>query len=405
MSIVRHITIPKGFVAGASACGIKPSGKVDLAVIAGKADLAGAVVTTSNQIIGAPIQWIRSILPRGCGKVRGMVINAGNSNVCTGKAGLRDAKTMAELTARAIDTSAEKVLVASTGVIGQALSMAKVRRGIAQATASLGVRNDSAFVQAIMTTDLREKSALVQTTIDRKPITIAGVVKGSGMISPSLATMIAVITTDAAISPAVLKKALKDAARSSFNAVSVDTDQSTSDVVALLASGLAGNKTIKAGTTGYKKFKKTLQEVCDELAWSIAADGEGATRVIRVMVRGAKTQADAEIAAKSVANSPLVKTAMHGADPNWGRIAMALGKSSAKVRAETLTIKLGGAAGLVKVFARGAGWGFDEKRASELISGKEVYIDCNLGLGKGSFTALTCDLSQEYITINAEYTT
>lgn len=405
MSTVRHITIPKGFLAGATACGIKPSGKKDLAVIAGKADLAVAVVTTTNQIIGAPIQWIRSILPSGCGRVRGMVINAGNSNVCTGKAGLGDAKTMAELTAKALGTSAEKVLVASTGVIGQPLPMAKVKRGIAQATASLGLRNDSAFLQAIMTTDLREKSALVQTTIDRKPVTIAGVVKGSGMIAPSLATMIAVITTDAAISPTVLKKALKDAVRPSFNAVSVDTDQSTSDVVAVFASGQAGNKTIKPATTGYKKFAAALQEVCDELAWSIAADGEGATRVVRVIVRGARTGAEAEIAAKSVAESPLVKTAVHGADPNWGRIAMALGKSSAKVRAQSLTIKVGDTTELVKVFTRGTGLQFNEKKTSKLLAGKEVVIDCNLGLGKGTFTALSCDLSREYITINADYTT
>ncbi len=405
MSNVRHITIPKGFVAGATACGIKPSGKKDLAVIAGQADLAAAVVTTSNQITGAPIQWVRSILPKGFGTIRGMVINAGNSNVCTGKTGLRDAKTMASLTAKALGTTTEKVLVASTGVIGHPLPMKKVQAGIEQATACLGLRNDSAFIQAMMTTDLHEKSALVQTKIDGKAVTVAGVVKGSGMIAPSLATMIGVITTDAAISPTVLHKALKEAVRPSFNAVSVDTDQSTSDIVAVLASGLADNKTIKAGTPGYKKFASALQEVCNELAYALAADGEGATRVVRVIVNGARTAAEAEFAAKSVSESPLVKTAVHGADPNWGRIAMALGKSAAKVQAEKLTIKVGDTTELVKVFTRGTGCKFDPKKASKLLSGKEVIIDCNLGLGKGTFTALTCDLSKEYITINADYTT
>ena len=410
----KHVTLPRGFVAGASACGIKPSGKRDLGIIGGTGDLAGAVVTTSNQIIGAPIQWIRSVLPTGCGKVRGVVINAGNSNVCTGAAGLADAKTMACLAAKALDTTAEKVLVASTGVIGQRLPMTKVRRGIAEAGASLGTRNDAAFLQAMMTTDLREKSAVVQATIDRRAVTVAGVVKGSGMIAPSLATMIGVITTDAAISPAVLRTMLRGAVRTSFNAVSVDTDQSTSDVVVILASGLAGEEggegvkkmpNIKPGTPAYAKFCKALQEVCDALAWQIAADGEGATRVVRVRVRRARSDADAQAAAMSVANSPLVKTAVHGADPNWGRVAMALGKSAAKVQAETLTIKIGSPEKLVKVFARGQGCRFDEKIASKLLTGSEVVIDCDLGLGKGKFQALTCDLSREYISINADYTT
>jgi glutamate N-acetyltransferase/amino-acid N-acetyltransferase len=413
-NLSRHITLPRGFLAGATACGIKPSGKRDLGIIAGQVSLSAAVVTTSNQIIGEPIRWIRSVLPRGYGTVRGVVINSGNSNVCTGQAGFADAETMAGLTAKALDTTAEKILVASTGVIGQPLPMTKVRRGIIQAGGNMGLRNDSAFLQAMMTTDLREKSALVQATIDRRAVTVAGVVKGSGMIAPSLATMIGVITTDAAISPAVLGSMLKQAVRGSFNAVTVDTDQSTSDVVVLLASGQAGGANakiakkmpnIKPGTAACKKFRKALQEVCHELAWQIAADGEGATRVVRVRIGRAGSDADARAAAMSVANSPLVKTAIHGADPNWGRIAMALGKSPAKVQAETLTIKIGSAEKLVKVFARGRGCKFDEKTASKLLAGPEVVIDCDLGLGKGKFQALTCDLSREYISINADYTT
>ncbi|MCD4826107.1 MAG: bifunctional glutamate N-acetyltransferase/amino-acid acetyltransferase ArgJ [Phycisphaerae bacterium] len=414
MSFVRHITLPKGFVAGATACGIKPSGKKDLAIIAGRAEVSAAVVTTSNQITGAPIQWIRHILPRGCGKVRGMVINAGNSNVCTGKTGLKDTETMAGLTAKILDAEAQEVLVASTGIIGHPLPMAKVKKGIAAAGATLSLRNDGDVAEAILTTDLRAKSAFVQTRIASREVRLGGIVKGSGMIAPSMATMIAVITTDAKIAPTVLRKALRQAVAGTFNAITVDSDQSTSDVVAVLASGLAGNKTIQPGTAAYRKFAAALAEVCGELARSVVADGEGATRLVEVIVRGARTDAEAEVAAKSVANSPLVKTAVHGADPNWGRIAMALGKSAAKVVAEKLTIRIGGQPPsrrqnaedeFVKVFARGMGCKFSAKKASSLMAGDTVKIDCNLGLGQGKFTALTCDLSREYIAINADYTT
>jgi len=325
--MTRHITLPAGFVAGAVACGIKPSGKKDMAIIAADRDCSVAVVTTSNQIIGAPIQWVRSNFPRGAGKGRGIVINSGISNVCTGKTGLADAKTMAALTAKQLGTTPEKVLVASTGIIGHRLPMSKVRRGIAAAGSSLGKRNDSAVVQAIMTTDTREKSAVVQVTIGGKTVTVSGIVKGSGMIAPSLATMIGVITTDANISPVLLKKALVAAVKPTFNAVTIDTDQSTSDIVAVFASGAAGGKSIAAGSSGYRKFAAVLQEVCHVLAREIATDGEGATRLIEVNVTGARNDTEAEIAAKSVAESPLVKTAVHGGDPNWGRIAMALGRS------------------------------------------------------------------------------
>ena len=399
--MTRHITLPVGFTAGAVACGIKPSGKKDMAIIAADRDCSVAVVTTSNQITGAPIQWVRSILQRGSGKARGIVINSGKSNVCTGKAGLADAKAMAALTAKQLGTTGEKILVASTGVIGHRLPMSKVRRGIIAAASSLGKRNDSAVVQGMMTTDKREKSAVVQTTIGGKTVTVSGIVKGSGMIAPSLATMIGVITTDADISPVLLKKALTAAVRPTFNAVTIDTDQSTSDIVAVFASGAAGGKTIAAGSNGYRKFASVLLEVSQVLARQIAADGEGATRLVEVNVIGARNDSEAQIAAKSVAESPLVKTAIHGADPNWGRIAMALGKSRAKVVAEKLSISICG----VKIFSRGTGCKFNPAKVSRLLTADTVSIDCSLGLGKGKFTALTCDLSRDYITINADYTT
>lgn len=399
--MTRHVTLPAGFAAAAAACGIKPSGKKDLAIITANRDCSVAVVTTSNQITGAPIQWVRGNFPRGAGKARGIVINSGNSNVCTGKIGLADAKEMAALAAEHLGTSPEKILVASTGIIGRRLPMAKVRRGIAAAASSLGKRNDSAVVQAMMTTDTRQKSAVVQTTIKGQTITVSGIVKGSGMIAPSLATMIGVVTTDANISPTLLKTALAAAVKPTFNAVTIDTDESTSDIVAVFASAAVGGKPIAAGSNNYRKFAATLREVCESLAREIATDGEGATRLVEVNVTGARSAAEAEIAAKSVAESPLVKTAVHGGDPNWGRIAMAIGKSSAKVVAEKLTISICG----TKVFSRGSGCKFSHAKVSKSLTADTVSIDCALGLGKGKFTALTCDLSREYITINADYTT
>lgn len=399
--MIRHITLPQGFQAAGVTCGIKPSGKPDLALIAADRDCSAAVVTTSNQIVGAPIQYVRQILPRGAGKVRGMVINAGCSNVCTGKAGLRDAETMAKLTAAHLGTTPEKILVASTGVIGQRLPMEKIRAGIDAAAARLARRDDEMAMRAIMTTDTRPKTAVVQTRIAGQPVTVAGMAKGAGMIAPNLATMIGVITTDLAICPTLLRKALCHVVTGSFNAVTVDSDQSTSDIVAVLASGAAGNKAFKAGDKPYRDFARVLGEVCGELARAIAADGEGATRLVEVTVTGAKSDADAQAAAKSVADSPLFKTAVHGGDPNWGRIAMALGKSAAKVQAETLKIRIGG----TLVFSNGMGRTFDAAKVSQALQADEVKIHCDLGLGKGEFTALTCDLSRDYIAINADYTT
>ena len=400
-SSVRHITLPDGFTAAGVACGLKQSRAEDLALIAAAGDATAAIVTTSNQVVGAGVLWCRRVLPRGYGKLRGIVINSGCSNVCTGKAGLKDAEAMAAQTAKLLGAATRKILVASTGVIGERLNMTKIRKGISTAAAELGTRNDSAALRAIMTTDTREKSAVVMTTIGGKHVTVAGIVKGAGMIAPSMATMISVITTDAAVTPPALHKALKAAVAVSFNAVTIDSDQSTSDIVAVLASGCAGNKPITARSPLYGKFAAALGEVCSELARAMAADGEGATKLIEVAVTGARNDADAEIAAKAVADSSLVKCAVNGCDPNWGRIVMALGKSAAKVVSEKLTVKICG----VTVFSRGMPRKFSAAALSKKLAADEVNISCNLGLGAGSFTALTCDLSTEYITINADYHT
>jgi len=400
MAKTRHITLPAGFLAAGVRCGIKQRGE-DLAIIAAQKDAAAAVVTTRNQVVGAPVLWIRRILPRGYGKVRAFVINSGCSNVCTGAGGLKDAETMAADTARMLSTRPDKILVASTGVIGHRLPMAKIRKGIEAAAGALGAANDDAVVRAIMTTDTRPKSAVAGGNIGGKPVTVAGIVKGSGMIAPSMATMIGAITTDAAVRPAALHKALKAAIETTFNAITVDSDTSTSDTVAVLASGAAGNRPIAATSTGYRKFLAMLTDVCGRLARAVVADGEGATKVVEVAVHGARSASEAKIAAKSVANSPLFKCAIHGGDPNWGRIASALGKSEAKVDQDRLVVKIGG----VTLFSRGMPRKFDLAKVERHLAGKQIRVDCDLHLGNAAFCAITCDLSREYITINADYHT
>jgi glutamate N-acetyltransferase/amino-acid N-acetyltransferase len=401
MKRARHITLPRGFAAAGVACGVKQSGREDLAIIAADRDAAAAIVTTRNQVVGAPVQWCRRILPRGRGRIRAIVINSGVSNVGMGKAGLRNAETMAALTAGLLGTSPQKVLVASTGVIGEPLPMGRIRAGISAAARSLGRTSDRAALRAIMTTDTREKSAVIRRRLGGRTVTVAGMAKGSGMIAPSLATMIAVLTTDAAATPAALHKALISGVGPTFNAVTIDSDTSTSDTVAVLASGAAGNKAVTASSASFRTFAAMLAEVCGELARAIAADGEGATKLISVRVTGARSDAEAEVAAKAVANSPLFKCAVHGADPNWGRIVAALGKSAARVDGEKLSVRIGG----VSVFAGGARREFDRRRVRRHLAGSEVTVDCDLALGRGAFAALTCDLSKQYVAINAEYHT
>jgi glutamate N-acetyltransferase/amino-acid N-acetyltransferase len=397
----RHITLPEGFTAAGVTAGIKASGKRDLALIAADKPVPTALVTTTNQVVGAPVIWCRRALPRGYGEIRAVVVNSGCSNVCTGDAGLRDAREMAGRVAEKLSCDPQQVLVCSTGVIGQRLPMDLIRKGIDQAALSLGREDDSAVVQAIMTTDTREKSAKITGKLGGKEVTVAGIIKGAGMIAPSLATMLCYVTTDAAVSPAALGKVLTGTIDGTLNAVTIDSDTSTSDTTVLMAGGAAGNKTITGNSAELGKFAELVGKVLESLARQMAADGEGATRLIEIAVSGAKSPDDARLAAKSVADSPLVKCAVHGADPNWGRIVMALGKSPAKVVGEKLTVKIGG----TTVFARGMGRRFDASAVAEYLARPEVQIHCDLGLGKGRYTAYTCDLSRQYVTINADYHT
>jgi glutamate N-acetyltransferase/amino-acid N-acetyltransferase len=307
---------------------------------------------------------------------------------------------MASLTAKGVGCALGQVLICSTGVIGQPMPMEKLRAGIAGAAAALSTGGDDAVARAIMTTDTRPKTAIVQGRLGGQRITVAGVAKGSGMIAPSMATMLVFVTTDAAIAASALHRILRTAADTTFNAITVDGDTSTSDTLIVLASGAAANRTITGGTDA-QKLGGLLEEVCGALAEAIVRDGEGATKLVRVTVGGARSDAEARLAARSIAESPLFKCAVHGGDPNWGRILAAAGRSQARVDQDRASCKLGG----VTVMRRGASCRFDLAAAQKYMAGSEISVELDLHLGSGRYTVLTCDLSREYIAINADYHT
>ncbi|HWP39477.1 MAG TPA: bifunctional glutamate N-acetyltransferase/amino-acid acetyltransferase ArgJ, partial [Tepidisphaeraceae bacterium] len=350
------------------------------------------------------------------GRLRGVVVNSGNANACTGKRGLADAIAMCRLAAGHARCDACEFLPSSTGIIGKHLPMDRIARGIAGAFEFLGNSREHAmrFAEAILTTDLKRKQAATTLKIGRDTIRIAGVCKGSGMIGPRLAvqagtgsgasrpaqaTMLAYLTTDAKISAAVLRKILQTAADRSFNAVTVDDHASTNDTACVLASGLVGRAI--SSSADVARFARALEEVCQSLAYQIAADGEGATKVIRIDVLGARDEPAARAMARQIANSPLVKTAMHGNDPNWGRIVSAAGNAGVPFDADKAVLRLQGTV----VFSRGQPVPFDEARLSRSLDAKQVRVELNCNMGKARATCWTCDLSRQYIQINADYHT
>ncbi len=340
---LTSITVARGFRAAGGTFGIKKSGKPDLALITCDVPAALAAVFTTSRIPSEPVQLGRLHVKGGKG--RAIICNSGCANASTGKQGLVNALAMCRQVARHLGCDATEVLACSTGVIGHQLPMDKILPGIDALAAKLDASPaaDAAAAHAIMTTDLVPKSALRTVRIGRSTVTIGGICKGSGMIAPNMATMLAFITTDAAISPAMLRAAIRQAvnADASFNRISVDTDTSPSDTVAILASGLAGNVKITRRDAAFDKFAAALTDLSRDLAYQIISDGEGVTRIIRVIVQNAKTDADALTAARAVADSPLVKCAVHGGDPNWGRITAAVGRSGAACEAKKLTVKVG----------------------------------------------------------------
>jgi len=397
------ITSVKGFRAAAIHCGIKKNGKPDLAALVSDVPATAAAVFTTNKVVGAPILVGREHIKSGI--LRACIINSGCSNVCTGKRGVDDAFEMCEISAATLgESNLTRILPSSTGVIGRFLPMDKIRAGIPQVIAALSNSEEAghAFSHGILTTDLVPKTARETVTINGKKVTIAGCCKGSGMIAPNMATMLAFVATDAAIDRTALRTVMSDVTNGTFNCVTVDQHTSTSDTFALLANGLAGNKTIRSGGD-LNKFAQALYNVCDSLAQQIARDGEGATKLVTVLVTGAANDSDAKKGAEAIANSALCKTAIHGGDPNWGRFVSAAGYSGAAMNVEKSACKVG----KITVFKNGRPTDIDLKGVEHAMKQKDVLITVDLGMKKPGavYRVYTCDLSREYIAINADYTT
>ncbi len=397
----NSITAPKGFLAAGISCGLKQSKKRDLAMIVAPAGATAATVFTTNKIIAAPVQICKENLKTR--KIEAIIINSGNANCCTGKLGLKNAKTMCIKTSDAIESESKKVLIASTGVIGHQLPIEKIEAGIESLGKKLKANQKAGndFANAILTTDTKAKQAVTQIKISGKNVTIAGCVKGAGMIAPNMATTLCFITTDVNISKPMLQKALSDAIGNSLNKLTIDGHQSTNDTAIILSSSMAGNAIINKQSTQYKKFAKTLDELCNDLAKQMAMDAEGATRIFTVIVKNASTKKQASQAARAVADYDLVKCAINGADPNWGRIICAIGSSGVNLKLEKLSCKIAG----IYVFKNGSPAKFDAKKVSKLISAKEHTIEIDLGIGKATDFCYGCDLSKDYVTINADYHT
>ncbi len=393
------VTSPQGFLAGATYAGIKKKGDnvLDLAILSSQARCTAAAVFTMSEIQAAPVQVSWNHLDER--EVTAIVANSGCANACTGQKGIDDAWEMCNLVAEGLSLLPHQVLVASTGVIGVPLPMEKIEESLEKIVISEKGGHD--FARAIMTTDTFAKEIALSVKVGGASFTIAGAAKGAGMIHPDLATMLCFITTDAAVRPGFMWNALRKAADASFNMISVDGDGSPNDSIFLLANGMAGNDEIRNGSPLARAFEQALQEVCLYLAKSIARDGEGATKLIEVQVAGARTVWDAQRAARCIASSSLVKAAMHGNDPNWGRIMAALGRSRATVEESRVELRLNG----VVVFRRGEPQPFNEQELSHELDDTRVNIVLDLHLGKAKATAWGCDLSEEYVTINSDYTT
>ncbi len=393
------ITTPKGFKAGAIYAGIKKKSKsnLDLAILYSDTPCIAAGIFTTNKFRAAPVYISEHNL--GFTDNRAIVVNSGCANAGTGEAGMADAIEMVKATAESLNMQPKDVLIASTGVIGHRLPIDKIKENVR--LIGLSQRNGHEFARAIMTTDTRSKEIAVQVNIEGFQFYIAGAAKGAGMIHPNMATMLGFITTDASVSKEFLQYALKEAADVSFNMITVDGDTSTNDSLFMLSNGQAENPTF-AGDTEYSLvFQQALTIVCQNLAKSIARDGEGAKRLIEIQVEGAANLEDARLIARVIAGSPLVKTAVHGADPNWGRILAAAGRAGADFDIDMVDLYLGESPVLLK----GARTGVDEKELSSWLRQVEVIIKLNLNLGQGKAAAWGCDLSAEYVKINADYTT
>ncbi|HPU35254.1 MAG TPA: bifunctional glutamate N-acetyltransferase/amino-acid acetyltransferase ArgJ [Bacillota bacterium] len=393
------VTAAAGFLAGTAMASIKKPGRRDIAVLYSTVPAMAAGVFTTNRVKAAPVLLSMERLAKGT--ARAIVINSGNANACNGPQGFQDALAMARAAAEYLCIPEQEVLVASTGVIGQKMPMAKVLPGIQAACAELSPTGGDLAARAIMTTDTFPKEAAVQLQLGGKTVTIGGMAKGSGMIHPNLATMLCFLTTDAVITAGALKLALQYAVEGSFNMVTVDGDTSTNDMVSIMASGLAQNTRIEESGPDYELFREALREICVKLARDIARDGEGATKLLEVVVLNAPSERDARLAARTVAGSSLVKAAVFGCDANWGRIICAAGYSGAEFDPERVDIFLGDE----KMAENGCSLDFNEERALEILKRDRVVITLDFKAGPYKATSWGCDLSYDYVKINADYRT
>ena len=414
---VETFAFASGFHASAVACGLKTSSamgasSLDLSLVSADHNCSAAAVFTTNKVKAAPVLYDQQIIAGHAGAIRAIITNSGCANACTGPQGMQNTQRTAELVAKQIGCLPSQILVMSTGVIGRQLDMAKLEQGIVSVASEQAQHGAPVVARAIMTTDTKPKTAHTTIQVDGKAVTIAGCCKGAGMIHPNMATMLAIITTDANIAPSLLDAELRAAVSHSFNRISVDGDTSTNDTVLLLASGTAGVTIDATQSASHTSFTNALTEVCTSLAKQVARDGEGATRLVEISVTGARDVAEAHIVANSIARSPLVKTAIHGGDPNWGRVLCAAGYSGADIDQTKLSLTFGPAdrpgdndTPHVRVVAGGLPLQYEERQAAATLKADPVLIHLDLGQGGAATTVWTCDMSAEYVEINAHYTT
>ena len=397
------VTAAQGFVAGGIHCGVrKNKSKPDLAMIYSEKPCAAAAVYTQNLVKGAPILVTQKNIADGAAKA--VICNSGNANTCNAD-GEEKAQAMCDLTAQALGIAPQDVVVASTGVIGQVLPIEPIQAGIPELVKALSADGSHAAATAIMTTDTIAKEAAAEVEIGGKTVKVGGISKGSGMIHPNMATMLCFVTTDCAISPAMLDKAIRQVTEKTFNMISVDGDTSTNDTFAILANGAAGNPEITAPGPDYDAFAQALEAVCRQLSKLMAGDGEGATKLLICRVDGAVDLSMARTVSKSVICSTLFKAAMFGADANWGRVLCAIGYSGAAVDVNKIDVSFRSAKGQVDVCQNGAGIPFSEEEASQVLSEHEIEILVHLHLGEASAEAYGCDLTYDYVKINGDYRT
>lgn len=397
------VCAPKGFVANGIHCGIrKNKSKRDLALIVSQTVCTAAAVYTQNLVFGAPIAVTKESLANGYAKA--VICNSGIANTCNAD-GVEKARAMRDITAKALQISADDIIIASTGVIGQPLNLEPVVSGMDRLVKGLSVSGSDFAAQAIMTTDTRKKEYAVEFEINGKTCKIGAIAKGSGMICPNMATMLCFITTDTAIARPMLKTVLEAAVADSFNMLSIDGDTSTNDMASIMANGQAGNACIEDEGKAYEVFQCALTALCVKVAKEMARDGEGATKLIECVLSGATDENAAKVMAKSVINSALVKTAMFGADANWGRVICAMGYAGVWLDVNSVAIAFKSAGGTVAVCANGAALAFSEEEAAKVLAEAEIIIDITLKDGDGCACAFGCDFSYDYVKINGDYRT